>query len=198
MNEPFFSPLVERAMRVAAQYHQGQTRKASDIPYLTHPASVAAILLKAGFQSEDILAAALLHDVVEDTDLSLEDLANEFPEPVVLFVAALTEEKQTGDGKKIPWKERKLHHIEQIAQAPLQARAIVLADKLHNLGTMVFDLEAGDELWSRFGARPEEVCWYHRTMIESATQNDEPLFPLSTACINLLDVLESHVEKGSF
>jgi (p)ppGpp synthase/HD superfamily hydrolase len=94
MTEELFSPLVERAMRVASCRHRGHNRKDSDLPYISHPASVALILRKAGFNDEQVLAAALLHDVVEDTEYSRESLAAEFPARVVEYVLALR--TQTG------------------------------------------------------------------------------------------------------
>src|SRR5262249_7510334 len=99
----FHSPLVERALRVAARAHRDQTRKGTDIPYLTDPAAVALILVRAGFDDEATLAAALLHDVVEDTDWPAERLRAEFPPQVLEYVSAVTERKLAADGSKRPW-----------------------------------------------------------------------------------------------
>jgi (p)ppGpp synthase/HD superfamily hydrolase len=197
MDSTLFSPLIERALRVAARCHRNHHRKASDIPYVTHLAGVTLILSRAGFDDPEILAAALLHDTVEDTSCTLEQIQAEFPPAVVAYVAALTERKQTAEGAKRSWHDRKQEHIEQVRQAPLGARAISLADKLHNLGTMLYDLEAGDELWSRFGAAPERIVWYHHSMIDAAAQDDEPLQPLAAACRELLAQLAATVERGS-
>ena len=145
------------------------------------------LLQRFGFDNDEILAAALLHDVVEDTECTLNELANEFPVSVVESVAALSERKYDDQNVMRPWKDRKLEHIEQVKAAPRAARAIVLADKLHNLATMQFDLEAGHDLWSRFRAQPDEVEWYHRTMIATAFQEDEALRPLVDACLQTLD-----------
>ncbi len=98
-----FSPLVERALRIAARAHHGQNRKQTDCPYIAHPAAVALILQRAGFDDDAILAAAVLHDVVEDTDYSAEQLAADFPQPVPEYVAALTERKFDAAGEKRPW-----------------------------------------------------------------------------------------------
>jgi (p)ppGpp synthase/HD superfamily hydrolase len=193
MTRVLFSPLIERAMRVAARCHRTHNRKASDLPYISHPASVALILIKAGFDAENVLAAALLHDVVEDTGYTPQELAAEFPPQVVESVAALTERKLDADGRKRSWQERKQEHLDQIAAASVEARAIVLSDKLHNLGTMLYDLEAGDEIWSRFGAAPEKILWYHRSMIEQAAGNDDRLNELAEGCRGLLAQLEAAV-----
>ncbi len=191
----FFSPLVERAMRVAAEAHRDQSRKASTLPYITHPASVALLLVQAGFDDENLLAAALLHDVVEDTTYSSTQLAAEFPSPVAEYVAALTERKQDSHGRKRTWRERKSEHLELIAQAPWQARAIVLADKLHNLGAMLYDLDSGAALWTRFNASPEQILWYHRSMVEAAGQEDVRLASLVSACKDALEKLQSYIPR---
>lgn len=176
-------------MRVAARSHREQTRKASDLPYLTHPASVALLLTKAGITDDEILAAALLHDVVEDTDCSLEALAAEFPPMVIEFVAALTERKRDDSGQKRSWQERKTDHLEHIRAASWEARAITLADKLHNLGSMVADLDSGADLWSRFNAPPDRILWYHREMVGAAFQEDVRLAVLAEECNKLIEHL---------
>ncbi|MFM9966225.1 MAG: HD domain-containing protein [Planctomycetaceae bacterium] len=188
-HQSLFSPLVERAMRVAARSHRQQTRKASDLPYLTHPASVALLLVKAGIADEEILAAALLHDVVEDTDCSLADLAAQFPPKVIELVAALSERKRDDSGQKRSWQDRKIEHLEHIKAASWEARAITLADKLHNLGTMVFDLETDPDLWSHFNAPRDRLCWYYREMIAAAFQEDARLAVLARECSMLVEQL---------
>lgn len=189
MSGSLFSPLVERAMRIAAQAHRHHHRKGSDLPYITHPTHAAMILLRAGIDDDEILAAALLHDVVEDTEHTLEMLAVDFPPKVVQLVAAMTERKHDHDGRKRSWQERKDEHLRHIAAEPWEARAIVLADKLHNLGSMVVDLDCGADLWSRFNAPPERILWYHREMVAAAEQADSRLSSLATECRLLIDRL---------
>lgn len=190
------SPLVERAMRFACRAHRDQQRKATDLPYISHPAGVALILARAGFADDSLLAAALLHDVVEDTVVSLERLGEEFPQPVLDYVAALTERKRHPDGTKRSWRTRKEEHLAHVTDAPLEVRAIVLADKLHNLSAMLYDLEAGTELWDRFNASPRDVLWYHRTMVASVVQGDERLQRLAVECRELLQRLERAVPEA--
>ena len=185
MTEPLtalFSPLVERAMRAAAQWHRTDVRKGSDIPYITHPASLALILVQAGFNEENTLAAALLHDVVEDTECTLDELASTFPPTVVEYVAALSEGKLDERGEKRSWQVRKDEHIAGVVSAPIQVRAIVLADKLHNLATMCHDAQIGPDFWDRFNSTPERILWYNRTMVEQAAGSDQSLQPLAREC----------------
>lgn len=176
------SPLIERAFRIAAKAHRHHHRKGSDLPYITHPAHAAMILLRAGIHDDEIIAAALLHDVVEDTDHTLEALAAEFPPKVVQLVTALTERKLDHDGRHRSWQERKDEHLRHVAAEPWEARAIVLADKLHNLGSMLVDLDNGEEIWSRFNASPEKILWYHQAMIAAASQEDPRLAELADQC----------------
>ncbi|MBC7817744.1 MAG: bifunctional (p)ppGpp synthetase/guanosine-3',5'-bis(diphosphate) 3'-pyrophosphohydrolase [Planctomycetaceae bacterium] len=197
MSGLFFSPLVERAMRIAAKAHRHHHRKGSDLPYITHPASAALLLLKAGIDDDEILAAALLHDVVEDTDHTLDMLTADFPAKVVQLVAAMTERKHDHDGRKRSWQERKDEHLRHIAAEPWEARAIVLADKLHNLGSMRVDLENGEEVWSRFNAPPGRVLWYHREMIAAASQNDPRLAGLAAECTALIEHLATRTPDNS-
>jgi len=168
MDNPLYSPLVEKAFRVAADAHRTQTRKASDLPYFQHSASVTLILARCGFEDDELFAAAALHDTIEDTDCTVESLTAEFPEAVVKLVLECSEVKADASGVKIPWRVRKEAHIVVVAKASPSARAIVLADKLHNLGSMVFDLDRGEELWNRFNASPGDLIWYHREIVAAA------------------------------
>ena len=192
-----FSPLVERALRTAALAHRQHTRKASEVPYVSHLAGVTLILCRAGFDDDAILAAALLHDAVEDTDYTAEMLAADFPPDIATWVAATTERKRDEHDQPRSWEDRKREHLDQIAAAPLEARAIVLADKLHNLGSMLYDRAAGEPLWERFNAPRERILWYHREMIERAAMGNDPsenrddrLAALAKSCREVLARLE--------
>jgi len=197
MTGGLFSPLVERALRLAARSHREHTRKGSDVPYITHPLSVALILSRAGIDDDKILAAALLHDAVEDTECSLEELGGEFPAEVADYVEALSERKRDESGHAIPWRQRKEEHLARVAVAEVPVRAIALADKLHNLGTMLYDLDTSGNLWERFNAPPGEIIWYHREMIETAAGTDDRLRDLAEACRQLLEQLEENVRSNA-
>ncbi|QDU81227.1 Bifunctional (p)ppGpp synthase/hydrolase SpoT [Polystyrenella longa] len=188
-----YSELVDRALRLSARAHRDQNRKASDLPYLMHPAAVTLILAQAGFEEEDnILAAALLHDVVEDTTVTLEELESKhiFPAEVIELVAELSEQKQDEKGNKIPWKPRKEHHLEVIRQSSDGACAIVLADKLHNLKSTLFDLEhEGPQVWDRFYSSEEEFLWYHHEMLSAADRDEKRIQRLIQENRHLLNEL---------
>tara|TARA_R110002095_G_scaffold208361_1_gene194011 strand:+ start:2163 stop:2801 length:639 start_codon:yes stop_codon:yes gene_type:complete len=193
--EILHSPVVEHAIRLAAVAHKSQKRKSSGIPYIAHPMSVCLILMKAGFHEEAILAAAVLHDVVEDTDLTIEQLTEHFSADVIQYVKEMTEEKETSEGKKWNWRDRKQAHIDIMRQATLGARAIELADKLHNLEAMLFDLQTENrqKFWGHFGASPAEIVQYYHSMIEAAGQSDPRLESLVKNCNVRLDELKNYL-----
>lgn len=194
--ESLMTPLLERAWRIAAIAHADQKRKSSDIPYLVHPAAVALILQRSGFDDEDILAAAILHDVPEDTDWSLDRLRDLFPPRVMDIVDMLTERKHDDSGQKRPWPERKAEQNRRIAKASAESRAVWLADKRHNLETIAFDVADGVQVWERFNAPRAEVLRNYRTAIEAARHGDPRLERLADECLEIVNRLEHPHREG--
>jgi (p)ppGpp synthase/HD superfamily hydrolase len=189
-HKPLSSSLMERAWRIAGVAHAGQKRKATDIPYLVHPAAVALILQRSGFADENLLAAAILHDVVEDTDWTLQQLADQFPPEVLQIVDVLTEKKHDEHGRKRAWAERKQEKLERIKQSSVDSRAVWLADKRHNLETMAFDHVDDPDFWSRFNAPKQQLLQSYRDGIEAARHGDPRLEHLAQECLELLGKLE--------
>jgi len=190
MQYPLLSSPLERAYRVAARYHRSQTRKGSDLPYIVHPCAVVSILQAAGIHDGEVLAAALLHDVIEDTRCELEDLSKQFPATVVRWVDQTSEEKEDEIGISLSWIDRKRDHLKHAHAADWQARAIILADKLHNMTSILYDIEQGEEVWERFNAPPSAALWYYSAMIEAAGEGDEPeLETLKAAGLRMLEQL---------
>jgi (p)ppGpp synthase/HD superfamily hydrolase len=184
------SPRLDEALRFAALCHQGQTRRGGNTPYFAHLAAVAMILDRAMFD-EDTVIAGLLHDVVEDTAVTLADLADRFGADVAEIVRHCSEIKTDGRGVNRPWIDRKRDHIAALADAPLAARGVVLADKLHNLVSIEVDILRGRPIWSEFHAAREEVLWYYRSIITQCSQGDEKLERLAEACRVVLSRIES-------
>ena len=162
-----WSPLLERALRVSATAHQGQTRKGSTLPYFSHPAAVALILVRAGFDDDAILAAAVLHDTLEDTEVTEDFLQAEFPSEVSAIVEGASERKRDEDGKPLPWHQRKQEHIERVRGAVLEVRAVILADKLHNRHAITTDQASPDTVWNRFNASRADVLRYHDEIVSA-------------------------------
>ncbi|KPV45232.1 phosphohydrolase [Alicyclobacillus ferrooxydans] len=154
--------IIERAIQVAIDAHRGQTRKGSEIPYITHPIAVGFILARAG-ASDEIIAAGILHDTVEDTTLTEEDIERQFGSNVARLVAGASE-----PDKSLSWKERKDHTIDYLKAAPEDVRLLTCADKLHNIRSIRRDMETmGDSLWDRFKRGKPHQEWYYRSVIDS-------------------------------
>jgi len=125
------SPLVRGALEQARSDHAGQVRNGSrGMPYVEHPIRVAAILDELGY-GDEVLAAALLHDVVEDSETTLDELRERFGGEVAGLVGAMTDDEELED-----YRERKAEHRERLAAAPVEALAIYGADKLTNSKTL--------------------------------------------------------------
>jgi guanosine-3',5'-bis(diphosphate) 3'-pyrophosphohydrolase len=184
------TPLIERAWRIAAIAHAGQKRKATDIPYLVHPAAVALILQRSGFTEEHLIAAAILHDVVEDTDWTFDRLKAQFPAAVLDIVDDLTERKHDENGHKRPWGVRKAEKLDRIRRATVDTRAVWLADKRHNLETMEFDHIDDPDFWARFNAPKDALLNSYRAGVEAARHGDPRLEHLADECNEILVRLE--------
>jgi (p)ppGpp synthase/HD superfamily hydrolase len=187
---PTWTPTLERALRLAAQGHEGQVRKGSPIPYVEHPMAVAMILDRAGFE-EDVVVAGLLHDLVEDTEVSLDEIRSAFGDVVAETVAGCSEIKSDAGGRKRPWADRKRDHLEALGSANLATRAVTLADKLHNLASIAFDLDEGRPVWSTFNATRDDVLAYYRAMIATCGTGDPRLEILSQQAVTLLNSIDS-------
>jgi (p)ppGpp synthase/HD superfamily hydrolase len=125
------SPLVQAALGKARVAHRGQVRNGSGgMPYIEHPIAVAARLDEHAYR-EEAIAAALLHDVVEDSDTTLEEIREQFGDVVAGLVGALTDDESIDS-----YRERKAEHRERVAAADGEAMAIYAADKLTNAGTL--------------------------------------------------------------
>ena len=175
----------ERALRLAASGHRDQVRKGSGIPYIEHPMAVALILDRAGFY-EEVVIAGLLHDLVEDTDVTLERVREGFGDRVAGMVAYCSEEKLDADGRKRPWIDRKRDHLGALATAPDAVRAVVLADKLHNLISIQLDLLEGRPVWESFNAGRDQVLWYYGAMLDACGSDDPRVGRLLDECRALL------------
>ena len=180
MPDPF-PPLLIAAVRFAAAAHGGQLRKGSGEPYLTHPLGVMTVLCRSGWGEDDeLLAAAALHDVLEDTPTTPANLAARFPPRVCELVAALSERKRDETGAKIPWEVRKAGHRARLAAADAPTRALALADKLHNLRCVQCDLANGVDAWELFNAPRDR--WLEVTRATVAALRCGATAELADAC----------------
>lgn len=151
---------LETAIHYATDCHKGQTRKGTNIPFIIHPLEVMQIL--QGMNADtNLLIAGLLHDVVEDTDTTIEEICAAFGDDVAQLVGGHTEDKTK------TWEERKATEIRDTMSSSLRLKKLVLADKLANMRSIKNDyIKLGNELWERFNAGLRQQAWYYGEMTE--------------------------------
>jgi (p)ppGpp synthase/HD superfamily hydrolase len=157
------------AFLFAAEKHASQTRKKTDVPYISHLMSVASLVLEAG-GGEDEGVAALLHDVVEDCGGHpvLEEIRQRFGDRVSNIVEGCTDAYTI---PKPPWKQRKLDYLEVLRRADEDVRLVSAADKLHNVRSILADYRReGDSVWERFSGRRDGTLWYYRAVLDVLRQ----------------------------
>ncbi len=161
------SNILDKAIKLAVDAHSGQTRKGTDIPYIVHPLETLTIV-GTMTNDEHILAAAVLHDVVEDTDITIQNIKDTFGEKVAEYVEAESEDKRAGQSEESTWKIRKQETIEHLKTASTQVKMITLGDKLSNIKSMYRDYNMfGDKLWQRFNQKDKnEHAWYYKSICD--------------------------------
>jgi (p)ppGpp synthase/HD superfamily hydrolase len=162
---PKLGERFSHALTFAADKHRTQVRKGGDIPYLGHLLSVAGLVIEAGGDETEAIAA-LLHDAAEDAggEATLAEIRDIFGEAPAAIVAECSDTFET---PKPPWKDRKRSYIEHVATATDSAVLVSLADKLDNARGMLRDHRAlGDALWQRFSVQdPREHLWYYTSLL---------------------------------
>ena len=155
--------LLEEARNFAIMAHQGQVRKSEvDKPYIIHPIGVAKILEEYGFD-DHVIAAGFLHDVVEDTEFTLDDIKKFFGDDIANLVLTATE-----PDKSLSWEERKHHTIQLTKDLPFRNKAVVCADKIHNLESlMILFGKTGKMDFSKFKRGFHEQRWYYTEVYKS-------------------------------
>ncbi len=154
------TPKIEKAVQKASSLHQKQLRKGQPIPYISHLFSVA-IILSEFTDDENIIAAGILHDAIEDTNYTAEELENDFGSEVKKMVLGVSEEKYH-DGVKIGWQERKQKYLQCLKDDDFGSLMVCVADKIHNLMSLMNDYKIkGEQVWDNFNASKEKKMWYY-------------------------------------
>lgn len=166
-------PALQKAYSYAAKAHRNQRRKGTSIPYLTHIITTMNYALELT-EDIEVLQAAILHDTVEDTDVSFEDLKRDFGERVAALVAAETEDKRHGTPACETWEIRKKEAIENLKSQTLDVKMIVLADKTANAESLVREWQhIGDKVWEKFNQTDKrKQAWYFQSIREQLTELD--------------------------
>ncbi len=170
------SPRLAEALGFALEKHNGQARKGTTVPYVTHLLAVSALVGESGGGEEEMMAA-LLHDAVEDGGGApvLDEIRARFGNAVAEIVDGCTDDDSGAE--KAPWLERKRIYLEHLAKAPLSVLRVACADKLHNALAISRDLrDQGPSTFQRFRGDREGTLWYYRSMarIFGALILDEP------------------------
>lgn len=168
--------MLSKAIEFATKAHADQTRKASGVPYISHPLSVAKTLSEHHC-AEELVIAAILHDTIEDTNVTRDDLQHHFGERITSLVESLSE-----PDKSATWEVRKQHTIAFLEHAPPDVLLIACADKLDNARSLQDDwLRVGEKVWSFFSRPKSHQCWYYTSLVDVFTRRatEEPLISLS-------------------
>jgi (p)ppGpp synthase/HD superfamily hydrolase len=153
--------ILYQAIHTALKAHDGQIRKLDLDLYAAHPIEVGMILSKYGF-SDEVICAGILHDTLEDTALTYDDLSVAFGKQIADLVDDCTEQDKTLD-----WRTRKEYYLAHLDKVSNDVRFIVCVDKLTNLKSIHRHLTAmGDSLWDKFNAGFEQQSWYYQAILK--------------------------------
>ena len=167
-NNPLNTDLLDRAIIFAVKAHAGTERRGKGFPYIVHPMEAMEIVATMT-NDQELLAAAALHDTVEDTDVTVEQLRAEFGDRVADIVAFESDSMQEGVSEEESWRSRKQAGIERLSRATRDEKIVALGDKLSNMRAIARDYaEKGDAFWNIFHAKdPKEHAWRYRALADS-------------------------------
>lgn len=167
-NKPLNTALLDRAIIFAVNAHAGTERRGKGYPYIVHPLEAVEIVATMT-PDQELLAAAALHDTVEDTDVTVEQIRAEFGDRIASLVADESEERPEGISDEESWHDRKRAAINRLAKASHDAKVVALGDKLSNMRAIAQDYaEIGDALWNRFHSKdPKDHEWHYRGLADA-------------------------------
>jgi myo-inositol-1(or 4)-monophosphatase len=193
-NNPLNTQLLDHAIVFAVHAHAGTERRGKGFPYIIHPMEAMEIVATMTTDQE-LLAAAALHDSVEDTDVTIEDISTEFGDRIASLVAQESEERLEGLSEEESWHDRKQAAIDRLAKASRDVKIVALGDKLSNIRAIARDYaEIGDALWQRFHAKdPKAHEWHYRGLADSLRElQDTSAFQEFESLINKVFSHGSH------
>lgn len=161
-NRPLNTELLDRAIIFAIHAHAGTERRGKGFPYIVHPLEAVSIVATMT-DDQELLAAAALHDTVEDTDVTVDDIRNAFGERIAALVALESDDKESD------WHTRKQAGIDRLANASYEVKVIALGDKLSNIRAIARDyVEKGDAVWELFHSKDaSEHRWRYKSLVEA-------------------------------
>lgn len=191
------SSKINLALKVASKAHRNQTRKGTDIPYISHPVAVAMIVSEYT-TDENTVVACILHDILEDVEpavYSEADMGNDFGDDIVEIVKGVSEDKTAGELEK-PWIERKrgyLAHLDSIEnEKPL---IVSTADKIHSLTDILEEYDrVGDSIWRKFNASKDDELWFYDEFLKIIEKKRIPE-QMKTDLSSLVDRLRRLIQQ---
>ncbi len=173
-NKPLNTELLDRAIIFAVKAHAGTERRGKGYPYIVHPLEAVEIVATMTADQE-LLAAAALHDTVEDTEVTVDQIRAEFGERIAALVADESDTFEAGVSEEDSWHSRKRAAIERLARASHDAKIVALGDKLSNMRAIARDYAVkGDELWNIFHAKdPKDHEWHYRGLADSLRELED-------------------------
>ncbi|MBO4475900.1 MAG: bifunctional (p)ppGpp synthetase/guanosine-3',5'-bis(diphosphate) 3'-pyrophosphohydrolase [Bacteroidales bacterium] len=172
-NKPLDTELLDRAIIFAVKAHAGTERRGKGYPYIVHPLEAVEIVATMT-SDQELLAAAALHDTVEDTDVTVEQLRAEFGDRIASLVAEESDVMPEGVSEEDSWHGRKQAAIDRLSRASRDAKMVALGDKLSNMRTIARDYSVmGDALWNIFHAKdPKDHEWHYRGLADALRELD--------------------------
>ncbi len=170
-NKPLNTELLDRAIIFAVKAHAGTERRGKGFPYIVHPMEAVEIVATIT-PDQELLAAAALHDVVEDTDITADDIRREFGDRIADLVVAESDVFVDGVSEEDSWHARKQAAMDRLARAPHDAKIVAMGDKLSNMRAIARDYAMkGDALWNIFHAKdPKDHEWHYRGLAASLSE----------------------------
>ena len=167
-NKPLDTTLLDRAIVFAVKAHAGTERRGKGFPYIVHPMEAVEIVATIT-PDQELLAAAALHDTVEDTDVTIEQIRAEFGDRIASLVGTETDLVIEGQSEQDSWHDRKRAAIDRLSKASRDAKIVAMGDKLSNMRAIARDYAVqGDALWSLFHATdPKDHEWHYRGLADA-------------------------------
>ena len=163
------SSLLDKAVIFAVKAHANTERRGKGFPYIVHPMEAMEIVATMT-SDQELLAAAALHDTIEDTDVTVEEIRAEFGDRVARIVDKESDRFEAGVSEEDSWRGRKQAAIDRLASVSIESKMVALGDKLSNMRAIWRDYEMkGDELWKLFhapGGKPDHE-WHYRGLADS-------------------------------
>lgn len=165
------SELLDRAIVFAVKAHHNTERRGKGFPYIVHPLEAVEIVATIT-PDQELLAAAALHDTIEDTEVTVEDIRKEFGDRIANIVHAESDQETEGVSEEDSWHARKQAAIDRLAAAPYEAKIVAMGDKLSNMRAIWRDYQQkGDELWKIFHVKDKASHeWHYRGLAASLSE----------------------------